>query len=87
MGAPPKVPVAQSACGSPAQYSVSLPQTELNRRPQGRVSHAVPPLSTAFRGPRGTSTEGPNGAVRMRPPHPKLRFVTPEGAPPKDPVA
>eukprot|EP00959_Pyramimonas_sp_CCMP1952_P254201 5310405-Pyramimonas_sp.AAC.1 len=43
--APPIVSVAQFACVSPTQYSVSWPQRELHRRPQWRSSHASPPVS------------------------------------------
>eukprot|EP00959_Pyramimonas_sp_CCMP1952_P085666 1791927-Pyramimonas_sp.AAC.1 len=46
-GTPPKPPVAQFACGSPAQGSVSRPHRELHRRHQWRSSHAVPPPRAA----------------------------------------
>eukprot|EP00959_Pyramimonas_sp_CCMP1952_P083464 1744819-Pyramimonas_sp.AAC.1 len=61
--------------------------SEAHLRPQWCVPHASPPPSTAFRGPIRGSAEGPRGAVRMRLPHPALRFVAPFGAPPKVPVA
>eukprot|EP00959_Pyramimonas_sp_CCMP1952_P371083 7771226-Pyramimonas_sp.AAC.1 len=48
-GAPPKVPVAKSACGSPTQYTALWPQRELHRRSQWRSPHAVPPPCTALR--------------------------------------
>eukprot|EP00959_Pyramimonas_sp_CCMP1952_P022178 466293-Pyramimonas_sp.AAC.1 len=69
--------MAQFACVSPTQYSTSWPHRELHRSSQRRRSHAFPPLSTAFRRPRGSSTEGSSGAVRMRLPGPVQRFVAP----------
>ena len=51
-----------------------MPHRELLRRPQWLRSHAVPPplrhTPHTFRGPIGSSTEGPMAAVRMRPAHP-----------------
>eukprot|EP00959_Pyramimonas_sp_CCMP1952_P027068 568462-Pyramimonas_sp.AAC.1 len=41
-----------------------------------RPPHSV---CTALRGPIGSSTEGPGGGARMRPPHPVQRFVAPWG--------
>eukprot|EP00959_Pyramimonas_sp_CCMP1952_P195768 4093137-Pyramimonas_sp.AAC.1 len=64
-GAPPKAPVAQFACVSRAQNSASWPHGEPHRSPLWCSSHASPPPRTALRGPIGSSTEGPSGAVRM----------------------
>eukprot|EP00959_Pyramimonas_sp_CCMP1952_P073575 1537657-Pyramimonas_sp.AAC.1 len=61
----------------PAQYNVSWPQRGLHRRSQWRSPHAVPAPGTTFRGPRGSSTEGPSGAARMRFLRPVLSFVAP----------
>eukprot|EP00959_Pyramimonas_sp_CCMP1952_P084554 1768645-Pyramimonas_sp.AAC.2 len=49
----------------------------VHRRPQWQGSHASAPPSTAFRGPMGSSTEGPSGCIRMRLPHPGQRFAAP----------
>eukprot|EP00959_Pyramimonas_sp_CCMP1952_P090388 1892218-Pyramimonas_sp.AAC.1 len=85
-GAPPKAPVGVSACVCHTQCHGSWPHTELHRRPQCGCPHASAKTSTTFRGHRGSSTEGPNGGARMRPPQPVQRFVAPYGAPPKAPV-
>eukprot|EP00959_Pyramimonas_sp_CCMP1952_P226354 4732671-Pyramimonas_sp.AAC.1 len=53
---------------------VSWPHRELHRRFPWRSPHASPSPSTAFRGPIGSATEGPRGAVRMRLPRVQ-RFV------------
>eukprot|EP00959_Pyramimonas_sp_CCMP1952_P330000 6909456-Pyramimonas_sp.AAC.1 len=39
-----------------------------------------PPPSTAFRGPRGSSTEGPSGTARMRQPPPSTARHVPIGS-------
>eukprot|EP00959_Pyramimonas_sp_CCMP1952_P452507 9466699-Pyramimonas_sp.AAC.1 len=59
-GAPPKAPVGVPACAPPIQYSASWPHRELHVRLQWGRPHAPP--RTAFRGPVGSSTEGPTGA-------------------------
>eukprot|EP00959_Pyramimonas_sp_CCMP1952_P411461 8622127-Pyramimonas_sp.AAC.1 len=48
----------------------STARRKLHRMPQWRRSHAPAPPNTALPGPIGSSTEGPSGDVRMRPPHP-----------------
>ena len=70
--ATPKTPVAARACSSISAHSshVSWPHWELHRRPQWQRPHAVPPsfrhtLHT-FRGPIGSSTEGPSGSARVQ---------------------
>ena len=60
---------------------VSWPYRELHRRSQWRSPHAPLPPSTAFRGPIGSSTEGPSGGARMRLPRPGRRFVALIGTP------
>ena len=50
-----------------AQCSVAWPYRELHRRSQICRPHASDTPSAAFRGPVGSSTEGPRSAVRMRP--------------------
>eukprot|EP00959_Pyramimonas_sp_CCMP1952_P155935 3261397-Pyramimonas_sp.AAC.1 len=52
------------------QYSVSWPHRELHLRPQWGWPRASATPSAAFRGPIGSSTEGPSGGGHMRPPRP-----------------
>ena len=42
-------------------------------RPRRAIRH----IPHTLRGPTRSSTEGPNGAIRKRPPHPVQRFVAP----------
>eukprot|EP00959_Pyramimonas_sp_CCMP1952_P291279 6093080-Pyramimonas_sp.AAC.1 len=80
-GAPPKVPVAASACVTAAHYGTPLTRfvaaSRLHRRLQWQGPHVPPPPRTAFRGPIWSSTEGSSGKVRMRHRHPGQRFVAP----------
>eukprot|EP00959_Pyramimonas_sp_CCMP1952_P126924 2654517-Pyramimonas_sp.AAC.1 len=66
-----------STCVLPTQYSASWPHRELHRRLQCHRPLASPPLSTALRGPMGSSTEGPSTTVHMRPAPSVQRFVAP----------
>ena len=54
---------------SPHPSHISWPHRELHRRPQWDHPHA-PATHHTFRGPIGSSTEGPNATARMRPPYP-----------------
>eukprot|EP00959_Pyramimonas_sp_CCMP1952_P012924 273351-Pyramimonas_sp.AAC.1 len=47
-----------------------------------RCSYAIRPPGTAFRGPKGSATEGVSGGDHVRPRHPVQRFVAcPWGTP------
>ena len=95
-GAPPKAPVAGSACVPPPHFGAPLTRfVELHGRLQWQGPHAYSgPLRRTphtFRGPIGSSTKGSTGRVRMRTrahfgEH-LTRFVAPWGAPPKAPAA
>eukprot|EP00959_Pyramimonas_sp_CCMP1952_P083381 1742613-Pyramimonas_sp.AAC.1 len=53
----------------PAQRFVA-PRGAQPKAAVGRGPHASPTPRTALRGPIGSSTEGPSGGARMRPPRP-----------------
>eukprot|EP00959_Pyramimonas_sp_CCMP1952_P305046 6384095-Pyramimonas_sp.AAC.1 len=64
-GAPPRVPVALSACVSPTHYTFRGP---IWAPPKKKV------LQYSVSWPHRGSAGGPRGAVRMRLPHPVQRF-------------
>eukprot|EP00959_Pyramimonas_sp_CCMP1952_P385952 8088580-Pyramimonas_sp.AAC.2 len=71
IGSSTEVTVAQFACVSPAQDSVSWPHKGGPYRGHSCAVRMRLTLSrAAFRGHIGSHTEGHSGAVRMRLPHP-----------------
>ena len=83
------------ACGSLAQGNVSWPQREPHRRPQWGCPHASPPpipahpshVSWPQREPHRRPQWQGSHAWRANVGTPLTRFVCPQGAPPKAPVA